>query len=199
MIKKHRLCQLVTAGVITLIAACGGGTPGPASLVNDGSELRTDVAVAPTAPVLADPVSIDAFALFPGLIELRQSEVTGLMVGYTAQDQIATEIEFFDAVWRDLSDCLGVVASAALIVVQDESVEPLTGGDDIFLDFFGRLSASANDGETGASIQILEDQVRDETGGSSFILRSIIGRYLWRSNDLPERDFDTACVVVSGA
>ena len=197
MNKKNLSCQLVVAALITLTSACGGGASDPSTAIGDASDLRTDVELEPSAPLLADPVSIDAFALFPALIELRQSNETALMVGYTAQSQLDTGVDFFDAVWSDLGDCLGVVAVPPLIVVQSDEVVPLTGADDIFLDFFGRLSASANESADGASIQILENQVRDEQGSSSFILRSILGRYVWRSNDLPERDFDTSCVVVS--
>lgn len=199
MSKNRRFFQILLLAFILLSAACGGGSNenGAPSNTQDGSELRTDSELDPGTPILSDPGSIDAFSLFPALVELRQSEATNLMVGYTSEGQLETETAFFDAVWLDLRDCLGVSATPPLIVIQSESVEPLTGGDDIFLNFFGQLSASANDGADGASIQILASELHNEQGNSGFILRSILGRYLWRFNDLPERDFDTSCVVVS--
>ena len=92
-----------------------------------------------------------------------------------------------------MQECLGVTAHAPLVVLQQDSIEPLASTDDIVIDFEGRLSASANDGGSGASLQVRASEVAATHTDRGFSLRSIMGRYLWRNNGLAERDYPFSC------
>ena len=117
-----------------------------------------------------------------------------MLLGYTDASQIGNpDLEFVNDAWLEMQECLGITADAPLVVLRQESVEPLASTDDIVFDFQGRISASANDGETGASLQVLASEVAETFVERGFSLRSIMGRYLWRNNSLPERDYPFSC------
>jgi len=187
-----------------LLTACGGGNNVDpqevvASLDDDTAETRSDEAG--TSAVLSDQVTFDPFAVFPGIVELQESETTGLLVGYTAEEQADFDISVIDEAWLTMQDCLGVRSDPPLLVIQQDSVEPLDGTDDIVLDFEGRIVASTNDGGNGASLQIrYAELVQTDFQGQidGFTLRSTMGRYLWRNNNRLERDYDTSCASVPG-
>lgn len=193
-----------------LLAACGGGGSNVdpleeiAAIADDGtaetrSDQEADEQAAPT--VLSDQVTFDAFAVFPGIVELQESATTGLLVGFTAEDQSDIDISVIDEAWLSMQDCLGVRSDPPLLVIQEDSVEPLDSTDDVILDFAGRIAASGNDSGSGASLQIrFAELVEPGFGGqvSGFTLRSIMGRYLWRDNNRLERDYDTSCASRPG-
>ena len=133
---------------------------------------------------------------FPGIVELMQDESSGLLLGYTDAAQVDNpNLEFVNDAWVSMQACLGVSADAPLVVIQQNSVEPLASTDDIVFDFQGRISASAHDGNTGASLQVLASEVAETFVDRGFSLRSIIGRYVWRNNSLPERDYPFSCAA----
>ncbi len=199
-----KLARAITFGLCTLTAACGGGTPettqSPLAVSGDASSSsRTDGEVETGSVVFSDAGMFDPLALFPGIIELRNSDVTGLMLGLTDVSQLAVELDQLDAIWLDLQDCLDIRAVPPLVVIQDTAVEALSSEDDVLFNFFGQIVASANDTDEGASIQLLSDELIGANLNEVFALRSVLGRYIWRSNDLPESNFDTSCITVSGA
>lgn len=170
--------------------ASDGGSTGDSEtpLVLENSEP------APQGTILSDPVTFDPIELFPAIIELQQHETSGLLLGYTDAAQISDpELEFVNDAWLSMQECLQITADAPLVVLQQVSVEPLASTDDIVFDFQGRISASANDGDSGASLQVLASEVAETFVERGFSLRSIIGRYLWRNNSLPERDYPFSC------
>jgi len=78
-----KLARAITFGLCTLTAACGGGTPetaqSPLAVSGDASSSsRTDGEVETGSVVFSDAGMFDPLALFPGIIELRNSDVTGL-------------------------------------------------------------------------------------------------------------------------
>jgi len=199
-------------GASFVLAACGGGGNVDSQEVLAGldgasAETRSDLEPDDTGAdsvgsgVLSDQVTFDPFAVFPVIVELQESETTGLLAGYTSLEQVEFDISLIDEVWLSMQECLGVRSDPPLLVIQEDSVEPLDGSDDVIFDFAGRIAASANDSGSGASLQILfAELVEPGFGGSAsgFTLRSIMGRYLWRNNNRLERDYDTACASIPG-
>lgn len=189
-------------GASFLVAACGGGgNVDPQEVIaglDDGSaETRSES----TPAVLSDQVTFDPFAVFPGIVELQESTTTGLLLGYTDEQQFDFDISLIDEAWLSMQDCLGVTSDPPLLVIQGDSVEPLAGTDDIILDFEGRIVASSNDSGSGASLQILFTELVDagfDGRAAGFTLRSVMGRYVWRDNNRPERDYDTTCASIPG-
>ena len=201
-IRIVKLARAMTFGLCALAAACGGGTPETdqslLAVSNDASSSsRTDGEVETGPAVFSDAGMLDALALFPGIIDLRSSDVTGLMLGLTDASQMSVAMDQLDAIWLDLQDCLGIRAVPPLVVIQDMAVEALSSEDDVLFNFFGQIVASANESDQGASIQLMADEVIGANLSGVFTLRSVLGRYIWRSNDLPESDFDTSCITVS--
>lgn len=156
--------------------------------------LDEDPQPRPQGIILSDPVTFDPIELFPGIVELQQHETSGLLLGYTDASQIGDpDLEYVNDAWLSMQECLRITADAPLVVLQHDSVEPLASTDDIVFDFQGRISASANDGDSGASLQVMASEVAETFVQRGFSLRSIIGRYLWRNNSLPERDYPFSC------
>ncbi len=187
--------SLQAAGVNTGVrdVASEGGSSGDAEGAGTPVVLE-DPETAPQGTILSDPVTFDPIELFPAIIELQQHETSGLLLGYTDSVQIGDpDLEFVNDSWLSMQECLGITADAPLIVLQQTAVEPLASTDDIVFDFQGRISASANDGDSGASLQIMASEVAESFVERGFSLRSIIGRYLWRNNSLPERDYPFSC------
>jgi len=201
-IRIVKLAKAMTFGLCALAAACGGGSPETAqsllAVADDApSSLRTDGEVETGSAALSDAGMLDPLALFPGIIELRNSDVTGLVLGLTDEAQLSVEIDQLDAIWLDLQDCLDIRAVPPLVVIQDMAVEALSSEDDVLFNFFGQIVASTNDADEGASVQLLADELSGTNLNEVFALRSVLGRYIWRSNDLPESNFDTSCITVS--
>ena len=193
----------MTFGLCALAAACGGGTPETAESLlavagDASSSSRTDGEVETGSAFLSDAGMLDPLAVFPGIVELRNSDVTGLMLGLTDASQSGVELGQLDAIWLDLQDCLDIRAVPPLVVIQDTAVEALSSEDDVLFNFFGQIVASANESDQGASIQLLADELMGANLSEVFALRSVLGRYIWRSNDLQESNFDTSCITVSG-
>ncbi len=202
--KPPALSSIIVLGLsLLMLSACGGeGNVNPDSIQLDSArDLGESVAAenaAQSPTLLSDPVTFDPFELYPAIVELEQHESSGLLLGYTDASQLDNpDLEYINEAWVSMQDCLGVSADAPLVVIQQSSVEPLASTDDIVFDFQGRISASAHDGETGASLQVLASEVAETFVDQGFSLRSIMGRYLWRNNSLPERDYPFSCAATS--
>jgi len=199
------LLRSATLGCTLLsLVACGGGNNlDPDQVLGElaGTDQRGSAALQlqagetpPGATILSDPVSFDPFEVFPVIVELQRHADSGLLVGFTHTDQIGNpSLDYVNDAWMLMQSCLGITADAPLIILQQDSIEPLASTDDIVLDFQGRISASANDGGSGASLQVMASEVAASYADRGFSLRSIMGRYLWRNNGLPERDYRYTC------
>ena len=72
--------------------------------------------------------------------------------------------------------------------------EPLTATDEVLRNIEGRITASAGTGSDGiATMQVHEDDFDDSIDDPGFSLRSIMGRQLWLSAMLAERDYPRRC------
>ena len=201
--------RAVFFGFCTLAVACGSGGGGGApestesllTISDDDafSTSRTDGELETGTAVSSDAGMLDALAVFPAIIELRSSEVTGLMLGLTDSSQLDVELDQLDEVWLDLQDCLGIGAVPPLVVIQAAAVEPLSSDDDALFNFFGQIVASAHDAQEGTSIQLQADELIGQNLNEVFALRSALSRHIWRSNGLSETDFDTSCITVRGS
>ena len=89
---------------------------------------------APQGTILSDPVTFNPLEVFPAIVELQQHENSGLLLGYTDASQIGNpDLEFVNDAWLEMQECLGITADAPLVVLRQESVEPLASTDDICL------------------------------------------------------------------
>ena len=189
--------------MLVMLSACGGGSvdqvikPGQggsepelgAATPAADSDRQTET-VSNNQPLLdADPATI-----LPGVIATQRLQSSELILGYTASAQEAQGVDaFVSESWELMQDCLGVTANAPTVVLQVEDVQPLSSLDDVIFSFEGRIVASSHDEINGALIQVLESDVIDTGTGRGDYLRSILGRYIWRSNGLAERDYDYSC------
>lgn len=173
------------------LLACGSG--------ND--QIPVSSQTENTAPnFLSDSAALDPFEIYPGIQALDESDATGLKLAYTDESrQDPALLSYVDVNWVEMQSCLEVNAPAPLVILQEESVEPLSSTDDVIFDFQGRLAASANDNEGGTAIQVLFEDLDEEANSRGFNLRSIMGRYLWRVNELPERDYQYACATADAS
>ena len=198
---------LVAPALAALLGACGGGSgsgddaPPPAPVVSQPSQP-------PGAPVLADatdgtvalPLPLRALendprltGPLPEVVAVETLADSGLQVAFTDAAQPA-RIAAGDigAEWEHMQSCVGVVSPPPLVVVVAGRLRPLTDNDDAIRDLDGRVTASATTGDT-ATLLISEADFDGSLGSPRFGLRSIMGRNLWLSAGLAERDYPFLC------
>jgi len=101
-----------------------------------------------------------------------------------------------------MQSCLQQSGVVPLVVVIDGPVMQLTAADDVVrnenplaTEISSQVVASATT-LLAPVIQISVDDFDGSLGSPTFNLRSIMGRYLWLSNSLPERDYPFECARV---
>ena len=136
----------------------------------------------------------------PGLLsdipEVVASETradSGLQIAYTRAEQVeAVPPGVIEAQWLHMQSCLELIASPPLVVVRNGPVRPFTSTDDVIHDIEGIPMASASRLES-AIVQVRDNDFDGSVGNPGFNLRSILGRLLWLSAALPERDYPYSC------
>ncbi len=119
---------------------------------------------------------------------------TGLRVGVAENLDIdRVDMALIEGSWTHMQTCLSVVAVAPLVIVSDESIRPLSSADDILYHLDGSITASSTQYVTGTTIQISLMDLDGSLNQIGFNLRSIMGRYLWTSSGLPEREYPHNC------
>ncbi len=119
---------------------------------------------------------------------------TGLRLGFKGEiDSESIDASFVEASWSDMQTCLNVVAQAPLVIVSSDTIVPLTLTDDVLFHIDGSITATSTQYATGASIQISSSDLDGSLNRIGFNLRSIMGRHLWASANLPERDYPHSC------
>ena len=181
-----------------LVAGCGGGEGGDGggstSGLADGQQPLSDPLAVPDALLViqGDPSRINAV---PDVVAVETLADSGLQVAYTAgvrREHAAPR--YIGAQWQHMQSCVGIVAPAPLVIVVAGTIEPLIATDDVLRDIEGRITASASVGADGiATLQVLEADFDGSLGNPGFGLRSIMGRHLWLSAMLPERDYPFEC------
>jgi len=118
---------------------------------------------------------------------------TGLQLGFQGLSVDSVDTDFIELNWTAMQQCLNVVAAPPLIIISSEYIEPLTNADDVLFHLDGKIVATSTVYATGATIQISAYDLDGSLGRIGFNLRSVIGRYLWTSASLPERDYPHTC------
>jgi len=167
-------------GLVGLLSACGGSGA-------DGVETQQPQSDATVQGIASGPI-----AEAPGTAEFTPDLGNNLGIIY-ADDSLASNDEFIEAQWLHMQTCLQVSAVEPSVTVVEDKIVPLTPNDDVVRHIDGQIQASANVTDTGASIQIRSADFDGSIGKPGSYLRSIMGRYLWFSNDLPERDYEFEC------
>ena len=205
---------LVTTSVAV---GCGSGGDGT-ELLNNGTETVAEIeAAAALASDLTNsvqsgtanqtaggflsdavdtPSSRDVFELYPDIVDIESSTSSSLRIAYTADAQkTPSTLTDVETVWAEMSSCLGVTAPAPLVILKSTAVEPVSSSDDTIFDFTMNIAASAHDLDGATDIQLIAGDLDPSGESQGFYLRSILGRYLWRSNQLAERDYDYSCAA----
>ena len=194
-----RLILLFT--LIFTVAACSD-TPSP------GSSLSTDPVLIDDEPSM-EPVpqvllrlqqSDELIAPVPTVVLTRSMAATGIQISYTAlsQQQLAPAATI-EAQWVQMQSCLQQTGVAPLIVVIEEQVMPLTLADDVVRNenpLATEISSQVIASATTLFEPVIQISISDfdgALGSPTFNLRSILGRYLWLSASLPERDYPFDC------
>jgi len=186
---------LLSALTVLLLSACGGSDPVEQTVVGSGSVPMQ--AFSPTSAQLFSD-GTDLINVLPDIVKTRTLANTGLRIGYTAVDQLTgIDVNYIEQQWQHMQRCTGQVAVAPFIVITELSVEPLTLDDDVIFNIDGIPAASASAGLV-PTIQIREADFDGSLGNVGFNLRSILGRYLWLSADLAERDYPFPCARTPG-
>jgi len=175
--------------LVSTLGACGGGSGGklPGAPFADPEEGPT-----PLRALQGDPERLEAI---PDVIALEVVADSGLQLAYTSPVQRGhIDPLYVDAEWQHMQSCVGIVAPPPLIIVVEGKLEPLGPTDDVLRDLDGRITASAGSGSDGTAILQVHEGIFDGSFASpGFELRAIMGRHLWFSARLPERDYPYLC------
>jgi hypothetical protein len=195
-LKNARACSMSVC-VACLLQACSSSSPGNATTlpVPTVSTTSSDQQVTSLVPDSLLQLEDD-----PGLLsdipEIVSSEIradTGLQIAYTRLDQAQmVPGALIESQWLHMQTCLGQVASPPVVMVVEGAVRPFTSSDDVIYDILGNPIASASRRDI-AIIQVIESDFDGSLGTPGFNLRSIMGRLLWLSAGLPERDYPYGC------
>lgn len=147
--------------------------------------------------LMANP---DLLAPVPTVVHTQTSAGSGLQISYTQEAfRVAAPASQIDLQWAFMQECLEQVAAPPLVLVREGPAAPFTPDDDVVrnetLTAFEITSIPIASASTlyGAVIQVSVDDFDGSLGSASFNLRSIMGRHLWLSANLLERDYPFEC------
>ena len=188
---------LALAACLAILSGCSSSSAVDASI--DGVQT-VSVSGSNQEPITRIPASLLQLEDEPGLLaeipDVFASQTladSGLQVAYTHPDQIpAIPALYIETQWLFMQSCLEQVAPAPVVVIRDSPVTPFTSEDDVIHSIEGIPIASAST-RVSAVIQVHDIDFDGSLGKPAFNLRSIMGRYLWLSANLPERDYPFNC------
>ena len=201
MVERRLLCVLarLSALLVCLSTLYGCSNSTAVGGFDDGVPT-VSVGESSQEPLTLIPISLQQLEDEPGLLaeipEVFASQTladSGLQVVYTHSDQV-TKIPalVIEKQWLFMQACLAQVAPAPVVVVMDGPVTPFTSEDDVIHSIEGIPIASASI-LLNAVLQVWDIDFDGFVGKPAFNLRSIMGRYLWLSANLPERDYPFFC------
>lgn len=178
--KIPMLCA--TALLLAMVGCGGGGTDLP---LNAGQILPESSDLGGEQP------SEDAVTAQP--VE-QITAATGVQIVYTdPEQQSRIDGDYIDSQWVHMQTCLQITAQTPTVNVVSDRITPLTADDDVVRYIDGSVLATATVTSTDTTIQIAEADFDGSLGAKGGNLRSIFGRYLWFSANLPERDYQYDC------
>ena len=191
---------LLTGLILLVVSACSGSNSlDSATLADDplGSEPTPEV-------LLKLAASTELIAPVPDVAHTQTMADSGLQIAYTTlQLRSLVPAQAIEQQWIFMQECLELVGVAPLVLVREGPVVPITLADDVVrnenplaLEINSVPVASAST-LYGPVIQISASDFDGSLGSHAFGLRSIMGRHLWLSASLPERDYPFACAQLS--
>ncbi len=216
--QTHRACiSLLMSSV--LIAACGGGAGDPVGLETElttqpvGNAILQDDQVPAGEPVQTDNDLFleqsqspeDFIPEFPlsnlAIPAATESEImanSGLQISSNRplDDGSSDAPDFTERQWVHMQNCLGITAVAPEVEIVSGRISAESQEDDAVRYIDGSIVATAHVSDTGAVIQISEGDFDGSLGTPGSFLRSIMGRYLWFSAELAERDYPFECARI---
>lgn len=119
---------------------------------------------------------------------------TGLRIGFAnGLDTDAVDVNLIEDSWTNMQSCLNVISISPLVIVSQGPVLPMSSSDDVLFYIDGTIIATSTQFASGATIQINLADLNGSLNRVGFNLRSIMGRYLWTSANLPEQDYPHGC------
>ena len=136
----------------------------------------------------------------PTVVHTETTAAAGVQISYTTQAlrSVAPALTI-ERQWIFMQECLQNVAEVPLVLVREGPAVPFTLADDVVrnenplateINFVPIASATTL---FGTVIQISDADFDGSLGTANFNLRSIMGRYIWLSNGLAERDYPFGC------
>jgi len=173
----------ICASLIATINACGG------SGSDDLEQQNIILADESVHASVTTPIASDA-----GTPEFTPSPGDGLPIQYQETDQdLSSNTEYIGLQWENMQTCLQVSAQEPTVVVVEGQLEPTDSNDDVVRHINGQIQASSHVTDSSATIQVRAEDFEGTLGLEGSFLRSIMGRYLWLANNLPERDYPYNC------
>jgi len=186
------LLAMAMASCLTIVS-CSSSTNGEQQRSPDlGPGLSDDISNIVPAVLLEMQSDPTLLAPVPEIVASVIQSTTGLTVAYTDRSQLElASPTLIEQQWIDMQTCLDIVAVAPVVLVMPEAVTPFTRADDVVRDIEGIAIASSTLAKS--LLQISYADFDGSLGIEIFHLRSIMGRHLWLSQNLPERDYPFAC------
>ena len=182
------LCLAITLG------ACSSSGSGSAPVEVPATQPdSTSVAVGTPDSLLQLEDDPGLLGSIPDVVSTDIRADTGLQIAYTREGQAAVVPgALVEEQWVYMQTCVGQQSNPPLVVVREGAVFPFTETDDVIFNIEGIPVASASLRAVSV-IQIQEADFDGSLGSPGFNLRSIMGRLLWLSANLPERDYPFNC------
>lgn len=173
-----------------LLSACSGSSEPLAPGETPSDQSATDQVPTALIGLQDDP---ELLVDIPDIVQSVTLSNTGLQVAYTLNTQIVeVPARLIEAQWEHMQSCLELVNVPPIVVVQEDAVNPFTASDDVIFGRVGTPNASSSRRDVPV-IQVLAADFDGSLGNPGFNLRSIMGRLLWLSAGLAERDYPFEC------
>lgn len=120
----------------------------------------------------------------------------GMQITYDDSNQtLEDKTSYIEEQWLYMQTCLQQTAQEPVVEIVDGEITPVAGYDEVIRHIDGKIQASAHVTDTEVSIQISAADFDGSIGERGSYLRSIMGRYLWLSANLSERDYPYSCAL----
>jgi len=107
--------------------------------------------------------------------------------------EVAGGGDYIEAQWLHMQTCLKLSAQEPSVSVVEGKIQTVDASDDVVRHIDGQVQASVHINDTSAAIQVRSADFDGSLGKQGSYLRSIMGRYLWLTSNMPERDYPYDC------
>ena len=182
--QKNIFRTFLFAAVTGALSACGGGGAADSTTTGPLSD-QAGLSVGTSTVNTSQGQSLTEF-----------TPDTGMQVTYTDTTPFDQDkSSFVEEQWLYMQTCLAQTAQEPAVEIVEGDVTPVTNDDEVIRHIDGKIQASAHVTDTDASIQISAADFDGSIGEPGSYLRSIMGRYLWSSANLSERDYPYSCAL----